>query len=505
MARKKAAPIPSRPVPRRASAGDVYAIRVNGGQLALVHVLTDPVDDKVELATVDTLLEKLPSPSDLAGLRLVRKTFGSWDGKIDRCFVDAVVPWFATFVAKIDVIERPDTECNAWGGWYAGSAFLQWRWRQIWSDEDRRPRAGIDRSMMPIDLGAGPTDVRKDTWRMWLGEKGGLVPVPERGVRWDELAKLSLTEISYRGSDPAFLAYVRSQKILGEVSWLSHGQREIDLRDTYILSLTVDAGDAPLRVVVPRYATALRLRGKVANIEVVARDASYPLEISLEGPELPKAMIRGLGAIEALSVWAARRIDLRRLACYPELLSLTIRGAPGSITNVDAFASLPKLRAIDLHELYDLDAHAFPEALADLESVHVRGLEKSQKPVLVEKLGHVRDVEITSVKSAGWIATNLGNPFRGWEEDDARMGKAACDAWRKACAAADKAGGAASKKAAEEILRGLVDALNKIDAKTSLDTIRREESFVAFMELAARFSRVPEKDAEKWFDAWRNF
>jgi hypothetical protein len=164
-----------------------------------------------------------------------------------------------------------------------------------------------------------------------------------------------------------------------------------------------------------------------------------------------------------------------------------------------------KLRSIHLRELYDFDAHAFPDELPDLESVTIHGLQKDHSAVLKKKLASVPTAKVTGARTPEWIKTNLHNPFREWEEDDARMGKAACAAWLKASALAEKAGAAASKETAEVILRGLVDALNKIDKRTSLDTIRRDESGEAFMDLAGRFSRVPPNEAAKWFDAWRNF
>lgn len=503
MARRNSPPAPTKA--RTASAGDVYAIRIKGGRFGLVQALATREEGKVELATIDALCEVVPRPSEIAKLRFLRRRFGSWGGTIDRRIVDAVVPWYATFVTKLDPLEVLDTACTAWGGWFAGGAFLQWRADQISSDEEQRSRSSVDRTTISIDLGAGPALLRRDTWRMWLGERNGLIPVPASGVRWSELEKLPLTEISYRGSDSAFIDYVRSRKMLSNVSWLSHGQREIDLSDTFVLSVTVDAGDAPARLVLPRYADSLKLRGDVTKIQVVAPDVRYPFSVALDGPELPASVVRGLEHLEVLSVWAAKRIDVRRIARYEDLLDVAVRGAPGSITNVGAFAKLRKLRALDLHELYDFDAQAFPSDLPALESVHVRGLEKSHAAALKKKLASVPDVEISGARSADWIRTNLENPFRGWEEENARMGKAACAAWRKASAAAAKAGPTASKKAAEGVLRGLVDALNTIDEKTSLDTIRREESFEAFMSLAGRFTRVPTKDAEQWFGAWRNF
>ncbi|MEV0429520.1 hypothetical protein [Micromonospora sp. NPDC050495] len=48
-------------------------------------------------------------------------------------------------------------------------------------------------------------------------------------------------------------------------------------------------------------------------------------------------------------------------------------------------------------------------------------------------------------------------------------------------------------------------ALNSIDQKYEIiDTLRREEAFDAFMELAAR-AEVPADLADQWFDEWRDF
>jgi hypothetical protein len=109
---------------------------------------------------------------------------------------------------------------------------------------------------------------------------------------------------------------------------------------------------------------------------------------------------------------------------------------------------------------------------------------------------------IHGAKSDQWIRANLENPFRNWVDDDEHGGAAACKAYAKALRAIESS---PAYEHAKEVLKDLMHTLNKIEAKHGLiDTLRREEAWDAFGQLASR-AGIDEDDASDWFDDWREF
>lgn len=486
--------------------GDVYAMPILGGKWGAVQVLAIESKDKVEIATLDAMWDAPPTVKQLVKRKVQRQDWGSWEDRPDRVFVDARVPPEARFVANIPVVETFDEPCLSYSAWGASAPFWSWRWNVALTKKDRaRYHVGIDMDEIPIDLGAGPGMLRKDTWRLRLGGEHGEVPLPKTKVKWSALDVFGLTEIDYTGSDPGFLAFVRSQRTLNTVRWRQHGQSKIDLRDTLITHLVLDAAKAPVKVIAPRYLDSLTLGGAIERFTIDLAHVGHPFGVTFEGKELPKKVVSGLEKVQSLEAWHLADADLRRLAFYGELDTLVLRGAPGSVTHVEALAKLAKLRGLRVYELWDFDGEAFPSGHPALESVEIVGLRQSSAAALKKKLAKVPHVRIKGAKTDEWIQENLANPFRGWEEDDPRLGKAAMAAWKKASAAVTKAGPKAPVKTAEKILKSLVDTLNVLDGKHGLDTIRREEAGEAFLSLAERFPKLDAKTAETWFDAWRDF
>lgn len=490
---------------RQARRGDIYAVPLPGGMYGALQVLAELGGNRIEIATLDALFDHPPTAREVARRKVLRKTFGAWDGAPARTIVEPAVPWWAIFVDNRPPVQKFRTPCNSFGGWYADEAFWKRQWERVVA-KSRRRRKPAGRGEVAIDLGAGPARLSRDRWRLWLGEKNSLIKLPEGPVDWSALDQLpELTTLRYRGADPGFAEYVRSRPALDTVDWTEHAERSIDFGDTLITDLGVDASRGRVRVIAPPHLSSLRLFDVIDRITIVAEHIEWPLRVHFMAAELPERRVKGLAKMEALSVWPLKRAELRRLARYRRLRSLKLTGAPGSIEHVDALAELRRLKSLEIAELWDLDGNHFPPGMPELEQVEIRGVVKDSVPALKQNLAGVPSVKISGARTQAWIDANLSNPFRGWEDDYPRAAKPAMKAWKTAVAAAEKAGAGAPRKAAQGILRALVDALNRVDEKQGLDTIQREEALEAFAELAERFDAVAESDIDDWFDAWRRF
>jgi hypothetical protein len=198
-----------------------------------------------------------------------------------------------------------------------------------------------------------------------------------------------------------------------------------------------------------------------------------------------------------LRVWGGQRkqADIRCLLASPERQPAGGHGpvCPGPVPS-------PR-RAYGL----DVGSLALPPSLSQLT---VDGLRRSAVDSL-RALARGRPVRLTirGTKTDAWLEANLTNPFRDWVEDDARGGAAACRAYADTLRALGSPApdGAERARAARRLLHELVDRLNAIERRSQMiDTVRRYEAWEAFAGLARR-AGVPEADAGRWFDEWRDF
>ena len=309
-----------------------------------------------------------------------------------------------------------------------------------------------------------------------------------------------LGSLSYDGSSPRFSAYVIARK-LKKVRWRRHGQSTIDLRKSRVDELTLEV-TGPTTLLAPESLDQLWLSGRVESAHGERRPHWLPVFAPDRGASLAfrAAGSRGRSAARLPSPGRSRYLA-------PHLLHATrrahLRGAPGKLTRASGLASLPTLRELSLYELYELDTNRWPMAWPGLEGVRIKGLKKADAERLKEALAEVPDVRISGARTDAWLAVNLGNPFRDWEQDD-RAFEGACAAWVKTKKAAEALGPKASKKKAEPVLQGLVTTLNQLNKKHDIDTLRREQAAEAFFQLADDLG-IQKKQSEAWFDAWRDF
>lgn len=480
--------------------GEVFGFRVDDGRFGACQVLSrSPDSDQVEIATLDYLSDEPPSVAGLRDAKVLRQDWAAWRGDPARCFVDARVPWWAEPVGVMPLVETFPGGCKSYGGWASAfGAYNRARW--LASTRGRQPAGRDD---VTIDLGGGPAVLRTSTTRVHLGPEGNVRTSASGPVGWEALDALpELWTVVYAGPDAGVVELV-ARRGTHELTWLGHGASTIDVRDTDLERLTLDVR-APLWLRVGQGLHALTLRGRADLVTIEGARTDAPFLLQIVGPTIT-APPRGAQDTQRVDLLGLVETDTSGLTGYTRLADLGLHGAPGRLTDVTGLAHVaPSLRELSVSQLYALDGARWPVEWPALEEATLHGLRRADADAIKAALDAVPHVRVTGARTDAWIAANLDNPFREWEEDDLALGRAACAAWKKAKTKAVALGASASAADAEAVLAELVRALNRLDGRHGLDTVRREEAGEAFSALASSMG-VDDARAEAWFDAWRDF
>lgn len=449
-----------------ARVGEVYTFQHRDGRFGACQVIAEAKSSRetqVEVATLDYLKKKKPTLGDAKALRVMKQDWGFWRGDPARVCVPARVPWWAELVGTLPVLESFDEPSGAYGFWQSTLA--------PWSREAWRAREKMKAVAEPIEL-------------------DGVTKHP------------TMEEYRYEGNDPRFVDYIAQRKIR-EAKWKVQGLETIDLSTSIIAKLALEIADAPLALRVPSTLEQLTIIGPAHRITVSGGAFAFPFRLRIVSPAIV-APPKGMESVQIAEYSGLRDTDSAALSKYTDLAELTLRGAPGYLRDARGLAKLKKLRELWLYELYALDAAHWPATWPALDAIELHGVERTDAATLKKALKGIGTVEIHRARSAKWVEENLGNPLRGWEDDNRAFGRAAGAAWKKAKVASAKAGAKTKKADAKAILDAFVKTLNRLGEKQLIDTLRREQAGDAYFGIA-RGMGVSDADAEKWFDAIRDF
>ena len=434
--------------------------------------------------------------------RLAHMSIGSWH---------AVPPGFA-WIGNLPVPEGVPALSDTYSGWQslADDLVRQRRWdRELPAAAKAAYRAAATRGAVDVDFGAGTTTLGAATLRLLDLSGAGSMRVPTSGpVRWSALDQLPrCTALTWAGPERGLARALADRPIVSSLTWRD-APPVVDLTDTGLQHLSLSGADVrELRL--PRGLHGLELAAADPGLAVYAADAGRWLHLTLTGADAETTVPAGLHAVREIALDGGGTMSVAALRELKRLESIRIhwRKPPGQLIDAAALASLTCLAVIELVDGYGLDMDTLPE-LTSLTQLSISGLRRSIVPALKARYrGTGVRLVIEGAKRDTWLAANLNNPFRDWVDDDARGGAAACKAYAKAVRSLDKLLQASDRRAdeAESALRTLVEALNTIDQKYEvIDTLRREEAFDAFVELATR-AQVPAHLADQWFDEWRDF
>ncbi|GAA1384081.1 hypothetical protein [Catellatospora chokoriensis] len=432
------------------------------------------------------------------GGRIAHLNIGSWH---------AIPPgfrWIGALPVPPDVSDRSDV----YSGWQALGADVvhQHRWdHQLPPPAKAAYRAGA-RGHVNIDFGGGRVWLAGVTGQLDLTDNGPVEMPASGAVDWAALDELPrCTALTWGGPDRGLCSALADHPMISSLAWRD-APHVVDVSETGLTHLSL-AGDVR-EVRLPRGLLHLDLDALGPDTTVTAVDDGHWLSLTVTDAKTLVGLPAGLGRVRDVTVIAGGVASAAVVAHLAELEMLRIRWRrpPGQLTDASVLARLNRLAVVELIDGYGLDADTLPD-LPSLTHAAFSGVRRSIVAAVKSRFRKtpVRLI-VDGAKGDTWLAVNLNNPFRDWVDDHARGGAAACKAYAVASRAVDKlTQGDRMPGEAEPVLQTLIKALNDLDHKHSLvDTLRREQAYDAFRELADR-AGVAADTADEWFDDWRDF
>ena len=385
--------------------------------------------------------------------------------------IDDFVPWWATEIGAMRILEAPFTNSGALGLWAGVRADARMARRYAQGVPKPDPYAWRrDSPTVTVDLGGVAKDypVRQSN----LQELAALLP--ESGpVNWSGLGVLSnLYSVTHAGAERGLIGALAKMPLFQRLTWKTPKEDTVDLRGTRLTALILRGVNHPMHIRLPDSCAQLQLEGRYDLVTVDAEDVREGFELQLKGPF--SGLPNGLDEVLEVTFFDAACIDAAALTAWRELRSLRIVGSASRIRNTGALQALKHLKCFNGSEIYGLDAHEFPAT--GLYDVRIDGLRATDAKVLRQRLRDLPRAQFSKTRSDKWIAENFDNPFRSWESDGAAFGKAAMKLWKDGVKAAAAFGGKATASDARDLVKSLVLRLNKLDERHGIDTLRREQA-----------------------------
>jgi hypothetical protein len=502
----------------KARAGEVYTTQLHDGRWCACQVVRAE-EREVELLALDWIGDAPPAPDALAGVGALHVEEA---GALVPCRVNAgpVPPWRFALVGEQPLVATFERRCASWSGWgfVPHQVHAWWRWNHLVPEEIKATRREQHRrrgERVEIVLHGRAHSLEESTWRVWLGPEAlpGVahqLPVdPAIAVEWERLEPLAtLSEVHYTGRDPAFAAFLATRPFVSRMLWRGHAQRRIDLSKTWLEGISVEVGPEPLELVLPPVARSVSLLpvAGAPRVRVVDPREGWGLSLGVRHEEVPDG-IDGVPALRNLALWGLEEADATRLARFPSLQTLELRGSPGVLRNPGALAELPDLRELVLRDLFDFPAAEVPPADAwpALDTFEASGVLASDAEILRARLAGLRVLSIREARSSAWLEACRDNPLRQWAATAPASGRRAARAYQHAAAALAKlrAGDAVE---ARRVLESFVAVVNDLARHHRLEPLHVEAAGDAFGALVDRCpAAVDRAVALAWLDAARRF
>lgn len=499
--------------------GEIYALQLHDGRWGACQVIWAE-ETQVELLALDWIgasPPKLEALKDVGALMLESEP----EPAPCRINVSPVYPWRVKRVGEARLIASFEDRCTAWSGWgyIAHQVLAQWRWVHEVPEEVKKARSRLQErrgESVSLEIGGISRVMDASTWRLWIGPQD--IPGMSHHLRfsadepvpWHRFEPLQLVnEVQYEGTDPGFVSFLESRPFVARVLWRGHGQREIDLSNTWVRTFTLEVGDEPVDVTVSERLEALHLTGKVSpeRVSVTDRRDGWGIRLSITSSQLPERL-EGLAALREISVFGLSRADTERLLGYPALQSVTLQGAPGELDDIEKLLHLEDLRELAIQDFYEMDVRELPSfsEWPALDTLTVRGVREEDADVLEEKMQGVRRLSIRGKRDTVWVRAHVDNPFKGWVVDNFNLGRFACAAFREASRAMQQLGGEAKVEAVLSALESFVSAFNRIHEEQPLDGARSELVVATIDELIGLTGvEIEPRRLQTWLDERRDF
>ena len=486
---------------RTAEVGDIYAIKSRKlGKWCLYQFTKDEGGD-MALLTLDWFSDDLPTEKQLKKLNPLKHLYG-----IDHCSIDTKkVPKRFTYVGNVPPILTSQTDMET--DW--PRHFFRAEWNFIWQQYPKKERERFIEASYSNELIEINGHQRREALKhIQARELEGITD-------WKELDKQrALQEINYEGNDPNIISYIATRKLITKLYWQKHGQGSIDISQTNLLEVKLDITGLK-EITLNPVIDELWLMGDNSYLKTLKINHPHSgkgLMLSLENIGNLPVPDFGLPALEELRFSNVTNIDLQSVINhYPNITRMRVWGAPGHVENVNALKQLKNLTDLQFNDLFGYQGKDFPatEELPGIEVLWLSSAPQEAGKAIKSRFKQVEDLKVRQLRGDDWIEANVNNPFMSWsgrEGIQEKHAKAATNAYKKTSTALNKLSGKnISDDSLEPVLKEFVEAFNKINRQSSIETIEREEIARVYFDLLKKLEVKNLTTYEKWLDQWREF
>jgi hypothetical protein len=335
--------------------------------------------------------------------------------------------------------------------------------------------------------------------------------VKDNGISdWHILDTLGcLTAMIVNGRQTGLIEYIKNRQLITELIWNNCIDKFVDISETCIKELTINT-KAEITINLGVKNNHLNLEEiNIEQLKVVHSSHGKDLAISIRNSKTGKIPNFKLHDLTEFQLYGKfKTFDVKLIAeAYPNLESLAIAGNLAIGENIAYLAKLSKLRYLQLDEVFGYQAVDFPSRLdlKNLEQLIIRVYPKEATDKIHREFSNLHELELVGGKTADWVADNIDNPFRAWEErhfseKDLKVAKNAYKSILKASSSLVKF----DEKAIVKILKEFVMTMNKISTK--IQTTERDEVSNIFDDVLLKLGIDPKsRKYQNYFDDWRDF
>lgn len=336
------------------------------------------------------------------------------------------------------------------------------------------------------------------------------IDIIDNGIQnWSLLDEFNnLQTIQCEGNQTRLLDYLQNRKTITALNWQSCTTEIIDISKTNINELRIDIINVK-EIILGEDNKNIFLYGTIPNnLKISHTNKGEGLSIyidKLASENVPDFNLPRLSEIRIKPT----RINAKTIVdAYQNLDTLVIWGNMGVVTNFQHLGNLSQLKEIQLSELFGFTATEFPtkKQWANLETLNISTYPKELTQHIIQEFSSIESFELKLPKTAAWVADNIDNPFRIWDNRhfSAKELKIAHTAYKKVSADIRKLKEPFDEKEIQTLLKDFVLSINKL--RTKIETMERDEVSEIFDELLLKLKIDPSNAKyQGLFDDWREF
>ncbi|KAF1015777.1 MAG: hypothetical protein GAK31_01254 [Stenotrophomonas maltophilia] len=356
-----------------------------------------------------------PCANALKDLKPASLDFMDWNGQLELHWVGHGLPRDSVHLGWRSPLVKG--EVNREGGWPDGGGLQRQQW---WNALD----PAITRAYKAELAGDDSDDtliLERDDFVVERGDSAlqgiAMAAAPSLAL-FDQMPVLISLDVDV--PIPGLLPWLETRPLIDELILSGIQEPVLDVRRTALSRLSVDVTGMRAIHLNSRLDTLI-LRG-TASPELVIHDPHEGrwLDVYCTDPDLRWS---GLPQLQQITLHGMRRLDATRIAeRLPGIRALSVQGAPCRLDNSAQLGALAHLEHLSLVDVFPPAEAPFPApsywpqlSTLSLDSVPAelaKAVNASFGPCVADGLV----LEIRQPRKPEWLAANMDNPFRDWDD-----------------------------------------------------------------------------------------